>query len=75
MQRYGNLSERSGVLAYELGPDCIRVKFVDGWVYEYGEPEIGAETLADMVQLAREGRGLSTFISRHVRERYRRKSR
>lgn len=73
MERYRNLSGRSGVAAYELGPGRIEVAFVDGARYLYTERSAGARHIARMQRLAVAGRGLSGYISRHVRERYERK--
>lgn len=73
MQRYANRSGRSGVRAYEIGDDSITVEFSGGERYEYTAHSAGAAHLARMRALAQEGRGLSTYISRHVRERYARK--
>lgn len=70
MKRYKNLSGDSGVLAYETGEDYIKVKFRDGDVYLYNYIVTGRDKVERMKDLAEEGRGLSTFISRYVRERY-----
>lgn len=72
MERYGNLDGDSGVVAYALLPDRIRVKFRNGAVYEYGPLRPGRRKVDTMKRLARSGRGLSTFISRHVRDDYER---
>ena len=73
MQRYANRSGHSGVVAYELGADSITVKFTGGDRYLYDVGSTGADHIARMRKLAREGQGLSTYISRHVRDRYARK--
>ena len=73
MQRYRNLSGESGVAAFEIGKESITVRFMGGDRYLYTEDSAGAENIAKMQELAREGRGLSAFISRHVRDRYARK--
>lgn len=72
MERYGNLDGDSGVVAYRLFPDRIWVKFRGGDIYEYGPLRPGPRKVETMKRLARSGRGLSTFISRHVRENYER---
>lgn len=64
MNRYGNLNGHSGVVAYELRPSGLRVKFVNGAVYEYTPASAGAQAIADMRALAQAGRGLSTFIAK-----------
>jgi len=73
MQRYANRSGHSGVVAYELGTDSITVKFTGGDRYLYDTDTTGADHIARMRELAREGQGLSTYISQHVRDRYARK--
>jgi hypothetical protein len=75
MTRYGNRSGDSGVTAYSLAPGRITVQFQDGWKYEYTVRSTGHEDIATMQRLAKAGRGLSTFISTTVRERYDRKFR
>jgi hypothetical protein len=75
MQRYRNLSGDSGVVAYEIGPDSIQVRFQDGWVYRYTHASAGASNIETMKSLAAAGRGLSTFIVRKVRKSYESKHR
>ena len=70
MKKYGRLSGDAGVVAYALKKDAIDVKFVDGRVYRYSHASAGAEHIARMKVLAEEGKGLTTYISQHVRERY-----
>lgn len=73
MHRYRNKSGESGVVAYELDKDSITLQFTGGDRYLYTERSTGAENIAMMQELAREGRGLSTFVSQHIRSRYARK--
>jgi len=70
MIKYKNLSGQSGVESYEPGRDYIRVRFVDGTLYVYTEGSVGREAILQMKLLAAVGRGLSTYISRFVREKY-----
>jgi len=70
MERYKNLSGDSGVLAYELRDDGIKVQFTEGTTYLYTIKSAGTENIETMKRLATNGRGLSTFISRTVRSRY-----
>lgn len=65
MKRYANRSGNSGVLAYELRADAIRVKFRNGEVYVYTRASAGAQAVVAMSALAEAGQGLSTFISRY----------
>lgn len=70
MKRYRNLSGNSGVVAYQLGPDSIDVKFQDGRIYLYTYASAGSVHVETMKRLAADGRGLCTYISRNVREAY-----
>jgi hypothetical protein len=67
---YKNLSGNSGVRAFEIGKDFIDVVFHDGGVYRYTDRSAGIEAVDEMIKLAIEGRGLSAFISRVVKDRY-----
>ena len=73
MHRYRNNSGESGVVAYDIDADSITIQFTGGDRYLYTERSAGAENIARMQELAREGRGLSTFVSQHIRSRYARK--
>ncbi|MCC8394019.1 hypothetical protein LJ656_15590 [Paraburkholderia sp. MMS20-SJTR3] len=75
MERYRNLSGESGIDAYEIGADFIKVRFRTDVVYWYTETSAGAEHVEELKRLARRGRGLSTYISQHadVRDGYARK--
>jgi hypothetical protein len=70
MKRYRNLEGHSGVLAYDIRADAIAVKFAGGDVYNYTYARPGRTHVEEMKRLALAGRGLSTYISRHVREDY-----
>jgi hypothetical protein len=73
MERYKNHSNESGVVAYEIGRGSITVKFINGEKYLYTDKSAGAQNIARMQMLAKDGAGLSTFISQHVHDRYVRK--
>ena len=68
--RYKNFAHTSGVTAYEIGNDYIKVEFVDGPIYVYNHAIPGPGEVEQMKKLALNGRGLSTFISRNVRDKY-----
>ena len=70
MRQYGGHSRKHGVLAFEVQPDAIDVEFTSGWVYRFSYEKTGALRVERMKQLAESGHGLSTFINRHVRNRY-----
>ncbi len=69
MKRYANLNGQSGVVAYALQPDGIRVKFRNSTTYTYRHASAGAPAVAAMQALAQAGLGLglglATFIGQH----------
>lgn len=66
---YKNISRNSGILAYETGTTFIRIRFRDGtYTYNYARP--GRKTVEVLKLLATKGKGLSTYISRFVRDNY-----
>ena len=70
MQRYRNLEGHSGVRAYAIRANAIEIEFAGGEVYEYTYAQPGRTEVEAMKRLALAGRGLSTYVSQHVRERY-----
>lgn len=62
--------DEAGVSAYALLPEAIIVRFHGGAIYRYGPHHPGADHVEAMKRLACAGRGLSSYISRHVREDY-----
>ncbi len=70
MKPYKDLSGHSGVVAYDIGRDHIDVKFRHGDVYRYNRQQPGAQHIRNMKLLAEAGQGLSTYISRYVKDRY-----
>jgi len=70
MERYKNIGGDSGIAAYEISGDSIKVKFNDGAVYLYTSQSAGAANLAELKRLAVEGSGLNSFIGRVVRKGY-----
>jgi len=73
MQPYRNLSGDSGVVAFALADDAVVLQFAQGDLYEYTAASAGPAALARMRALALGGRGLSTYVSQHVRDGYARK--
>ena len=57
-------------MAFEIGPESIDVEFSSGWIYRFTYERPGALRVERMKELALAGHGLSTFISRHVKNRY-----
>jgi hypothetical protein len=72
MTRYGDPDRtlKSGVVAYEIHDDAIDIKFANGDVYRYDETTPGPVDLELMKRFARAGRGLTSYISKYVRDRY-----
>lgn len=70
MQQYMNLSGNSGVLAYEIGDDFIRVQFKHGITYLYNYGSTGQQNVENMKTLAIRGSGLGGFISTNVGKAY-----
>jgi hypothetical protein len=73
MKRYANLSGNSGITGYQPGDASIRVRFVNGDIYEYDARSPGLEHVQNMLELAQAGKGLATYISRFVHDDYARK--
>lgn len=65
MVPYLNRNGNSGVVAYEIGTDFIRVQFHDKPPYLYTYDSVGQHNVERMKELAIAGRGLATFISQH----------
>ncbi len=68
--RYRDVSGHSGVVAYALLSDAIAVEFAQGGVYVYSHDCPGRRHVSRMKILAGEGHGLSSYISRHIRNRF-----
>lgn len=75
MVPYRDVDGDSGVSAYEVGSDFIRVQFRDGAVYLYTYSSAGQGNIETMKRLAAAGDGLNGFINTHVRKSYSRKER
>ena len=70
MQHYKNSSGKSGVSAFEIGDDFIKVQFKDGSVYLYNNSSTGSQNIQKMKSLAINGEGLNGFISTHIKKKY-----
>jgi hypothetical protein len=69
MTRYANLNGDSPISRFEIGPDHIDVQF-GAWIYRYTAANPGRAHVERMKALATSGRGLATYISTHVKNRY-----
>lgn len=68
MKRYKNLQGNSGIMSYSIGRDSIVIAFRGGHTYKYTYAVTGKEHVQNMKLLATEGKGLSTYISRYVKD-------
>jgi hypothetical protein len=75
MARYKNLSGDSKVAKYEIEKDAMRIRFTDCSVYIYTNQSAGPENIKQMKTLAIAGKGLGTFISANLKDRFERKIR
>jgi hypothetical protein len=73
MTHYKNLEGHSGVTGYDVGENYIKVEFNHDAVYLYTFKSAGKKVIDNMKKLAVEGKGLSTYISQTVRDRYEKK--
>ncbi len=70
MERYANLSGKSGIAAFEISADSITVLFKDGRHYLYTFVSTGAQNVLAMQTLAKAGSGLNSYIMRNSRMGY-----
>lgn len=70
MNRYLNKSKRSGILAYEAGKNFIAILFTGGKKYLYTYSSAGKINIETMKKLAKSGKGLATYISQHIKDKY-----
>lgn len=71
MERYRNSGGNSGVLAYEIGPDYILIKFSGSYrIYRYSYRKAGQHHVETMKRLAQSGSGLNSYINRYVKNLY-----
>lgn len=72
-KRYKNLGGKSTVARYELAKDSITIIFADRSVYRYSNQSADPDNISKMKSLAVAGKGLGTFISANVKDRFSRK--
>lgn len=73
MERYANASGNSGIIAYEIGENFILVQFQGGAIYKYTYSSTGQQAIENMKNLANQGSGLNSYISRFVKSAYSRR--
>jgi hypothetical protein len=71
---YANLGGNSGISNYEIVGSSIIIEFVQmNYRYVYNTAKPGPEHVQTMMNLAKQGKGLATYISQHVGPTYARK--
>ena len=71
MQRYADRSGKSGVSGYEILDNGIVLEFkADKRRYLYSYKNPGKKHVEEMKRLASEGKGLTTYVNRFIRENY-----
>lgn len=64
-KQYRNLGGNSGIAEYAYDDSIIHVRFRDGMTYVYTVSSVGTSNFQRMVELARRGVGLNSFIMRN----------
>lgn len=70
MQNYLNLGGKSGVEAFEIGTDFIKVMFNSGAIYSYTYRSAGINKVEEMKRLALNGCGLNSYIMKYAKFDY-----
>lgn len=70
MKKYIDITGNSGVTAYSINTESISVDFNNDAIYLYTYASAGKRTIEKMKKLATEGKGLSTYISQNVKEKF-----
>lgn len=70
MEKYANRSGQSGISAYEVGLDYIRIRFSSRAIYQYSYRKAGRYHVENMKKLAVRGSGLNSYINSNVKFKY-----
>jgi hypothetical protein len=70
MERYLNQSGNSPIIGYQIENERIIIWFKGGKSYSYSYRKAGRNHVETMKYLARNGSGLSAYITRNVRFDY-----
>ncbi len=73
--RYKNLGGKSTVSRFEILKDIVTVKFTDSSCYNYSNQSAGVANIEQMKKLAAAGKGLGTFITANLKDKWMRKIR
>ncbi|HTM67427.1 MAG TPA: hypothetical protein VL093_13955 [Flavipsychrobacter sp.] len=71
MESYGD--DKTGVIGYALTYSGIILRFRNNELYLYDDVKPGKEHVEQMKRLAETGKGLTTYVTKHVRDNYRTK--
>ena len=69
MDQYHNASG-SGIQSFKIGKDYIILEFADSERYLYSYKKPGKKHVDSMIDLAKKGSGLNTYINKYVRGNY-----
>ncbi len=70
MKKYKDITGNSGVTAYAIDSKSISVEFNHEAIYLYSYASAGKKTIEKMKRLATDGKGLSTYISQAVKDKF-----
>lgn len=70
MERYRNISRKSGIASFEISADSITIRFTTGATYLYNYAATGERNIEQMKILARRGMGLNSFIGKVVKNKF-----
>jgi hypothetical protein len=73
MQPYQAANGQSGVTAFKIEPGAITLRFRNDGTYRYDATRPGPAHVAEMQRLARQGKGLNTYVNKYVRKDYAKK--
>jgi hypothetical protein len=73
LEKYKDLSGRGGVTGYKIFHEGIIVQFQNRDIYLYDYIKPGKYYIDQMKTLAKNGKGLTTYINQNIRENYRKK--
>lgn len=70
MEHYKNINGDSGIEAYEILIDGIKIKFDSSCIYTYTNYSAGVNNIENMKALAKKGSGLNSYINKNVKHKY-----
>ncbi len=74
-RKYKNLGGKSVVSTYKIKKDSVTIRFADHSVYIFSNQSAGRLNVDKMKELAVAGKGLGTFITTTLKDRFARKVR